>query len=566
MILNYLLVFARNFGRRKLFSFINAFGLSVAIAFSVLVYFFISDEYSFDQFHDKGDRIYRINYKTFDNRAYEAGEKDHFRYSAYLSNALGNVLVEEIPEVEKVTQLKSMGKNDILIEQNVFSHKVDLVDSTFFGMFSFGLITGTTSKIFNQTFDAVISKEVAIKLFGSAQDAIGKTLNLDQENLTSPTYIVRAVLDCPANSSIEFEILLPINSYRQYLNKSWNINSYPTFVLLREDAQPHSFKESLNSVIKRNRSERISALREYHNLPDDQEVLAGTITALKDIHFEKKVNWTKVSDKQYSTILGGIAVLIVVIASINYISFALTSSITRRKEIGVRKTIGASRLDIFLQFNIDSFGLVLFATMLGVFQSLVLLPLFNELTEKQVTLSTTNPLFLIVFLFALVLTIGLLAGSYPSMIISKLKPALAIKGSKISAKSGIARPLVILQFGISTFLMISSLIMYYQMQFIAAKDLGYNGDNIISIPTSIGWNEGSDKAIQRYRTYTQGNPDIIEVSGSSGSFIGGSMSQSFEYNDREHKVNFIRTDHRYLSLLGIDLLQGAKFYGRWNWR
>jgi putative ABC transport system permease protein len=555
---NYLIAAVRNFTKRKFYSFINAFGLSIAIAFCFVVYLFITDEITFDNFHAKRDRIYRINNRSFSNLAFEQGQEDPYRYFAVLSTGLGTALREQVPEAEHITQLKQGGKQTIRYEDNVFSQNIMFADSGFFNIFSFELIAGSYNQLFKQPSDAVITPEAAEKLFGN-EDPIGKTFYLDFEESVTPAYTVKAVVSCPANSSITFEVLLPLESYKPFLSKSWNINSYPTFVLLQEQADVMQFRQTLNTILVKNRAESIARVRSDNNVPANMIVEEYTLTRLPDVHFEKRINWPKVSDPRYSWILGGIALLIISIASINYISFALTASANRRKEIAIRKTVGASRTQIFQQFNFESFSLVCFAAFLGVILAIVLLPVFNSLTQKNISVLSINIAPAIAFLALLVVTISLMAGSYPSLFASRVNPALALKGSSTGMRALFAKPLVVLQFAMSAFLMISSIIMYQQMHFIATKNLGYNANNAIVVPTNLGWGKESDQAIERFRNEAKNNPDIIGVSGTSGSFIRGGMSMTFDYKDSEHLVHICRADHEYTSLLNIEIVQGRNF-------
>jgi putative ABC transport system permease protein len=557
MFSNYLTIFIRNFTKRKLFSFINALGLSIAIGFSLLVYLFVQDEYSFDKFHLNRETIYRINLGYLDDKALGMTNEDPYTYQAMLPNGLGEALQKEVPEIEKLTLMKEAGKQVVAYQDKGFMQEITFVDSSFFAMFTFESLSGSTYKLFSEPTDAVITKEAAIKLFGN-EDPIGKVITLSYEQLSSPSYTVKAVLRLPINSSIQFEVLLPIQSYKPYQRKSWNANSYPVFVQLRNDADPKQFLSKLDTLFTHNNSLYINAVREKRGTPKEIPIQKCSLTKLSDVHFDKRVDWPNVSDRQYSWILGAIAFLIISIASINYVSFALTTSITRRKEVGIRKTVGATGNQLFYQFNVESIGLASIATLIGIGLAVIFIPIFNSLTQKEVSiLSVISPVG-ILFLLTLVLFIGLCAGSYPALRVARINPVLALKGSSSFAKVGFAKPLVVLQFAMSAFLMISAVIMYRQMRFVTTKNLGYNANSVIAIPTKLGWNTKSDEAITRFRNETKTNPLVENVSGAVQPLEGG-MSMTFDLNGQMKNVHFNRIDESYLSLFNIELLQGRNF-------
>lgn len=555
---NYLKSAVRNFTRRKLYTFINTIGLSVAIAFCLHVYLFVNDELSFDQFHVNKDRIYRLNLKTLDKGKWDRGEDDPFYYSAYLPNALSEALVKEVPEVEAVSLLKEGGERIIRYNDNILMQDIVFTDSSFFDMFSFEVISGSDYRLFQQPSDAAITEATAKKFFGN-ENPIGKEIYLDFEYATTSAFTIKAVVSAPSNSSIQFELLLPIQSYQPFIRKSWNSNSYPTFVQLREGADPEIFTAKANSILKHNRRKWIERVEADNNLPENISAVSFTLTQLPAIHFDKKVSWSNVSDLQYSWILASIALLIIVIASINYISFALTLSTSRRKEVGIRKTIGATQKQIFIQFTIESLSMTFFAGIIGMGLASSFLPLFNEITQKDIAIPNESYPYIALFLISLILITGLLSGSYPASFLSRIQPALALKSSHSKLKLNFVKPLVVLQFILSAFLMISAVIMYRQMNFITTKDLGYKNENIIALPTHIGWSEESDKVVEQFRNKLKGIPSVLDVSGVDASFNQGYASMSFQNDDHQNQVYIYRVDTNYLSLFDIQLIQGRGF-------
>jgi putative ABC transport system permease protein len=556
MIYNYLLVFWRNLGRQKLFSLINIVGLSIAISFGALTFLYIKSEYSFDTFHHQQQLIYRVNVKTLDGLALQRGEKEYYQHSAYLPNALGDALRSQSADVDKVMLMKSSSLV-IKVSDKAILQDVTFVDSTFFTLFSFPLVKGGRHQLLHTMTDAVINEELAEKLFGT-EDPIGQMISIESENLTNSIFIVRAVAHCPANSSIQFQLLLPMAAYKVAASISWNINSYPTFIKVRPHADMNKLKAEANHLLTVHRSSWIDAMRDYFNLEDDFIVAEYSFTALKAIHFDNRVGWPNVSNPKYPWIIASIALLIILIAAINYISFALTQSAARRKEIGIRKTVGARSSQLFLQFNTEAIMACLLAALAGLMMAALLLPVFNSLAQVQLSFISRDFFWLVLFVIVLACCIGFIAGSYPSFYIIKMKVVSALKG-RVANQPVFVKPLIVLQFTISVFLMISAVIMYRQLHFIASKDLGFKSDYVISFATNLGWGPESDHAVTRYRNAIRSKQGVLEVSGSSGSYIKGGMSMTYKYQGEEKLVHICRVDDRYLSLLDIPLVLGRNF-------
>lgn len=557
MIVNYLQSATRNFRRNKLYSLINAFGLSIAIAFSLLVFLFVQDEHNFDSFHERRSQIHRINLKRIKGPALQTPDSDPYGYSSILPNGLGVAIRELAMEADRVTLIKQGGERPVSFQGKALMEEVHFADSSFLKMFSFNVVSGSTHQALSNPTDAVITPEVASRIFGD-EDPIGKTIVLDYEQLVSTAFTVSAVVACPQNSSVQFEVLLPIEAYKPYQKKSWNLSSYSIFVQLSPEADPKAFESKINGFIQTHRADWIKQQRDYLNLPADVPVESYTLTALEDVHFDKKVPWTNVSDAKYSWILSSMALLIILIASINYVSFSLMLSSYRNKEIGIRKTVGATINQIFTQFSLESIGNCVAASLMGVLLAVGALPLFNYFVQKKIHFADIQVLPVMIFLCAVTLTVGLLAGGYPSFLLSRLRPAFALRGS-VLRQPYFVRPLVVMQFVMSAFLIIASMIMYRQMNYVMTKDLGFSGDRVMVIPTNLGWSVDSDIAIERFRAATENSVDILGVSGASGSFIQGSFRKTFKEAGMEHLVYFCRVDPHYIPLLNIELKEGRNF-------
>lgn len=559
MLRNYLKVAARNIQKRKLYSFINAFGLSIALAFCMLIYLYIEDERSFDQFHVNKDRIYRIEEVSYQYWNPNLKEENRYVKSAYLQVGLKDALKSEVPEVEYATRFNSR-EEVVKYGDKIFQEDIAYTDRDFFKMFSFKLLAGNTDKLFRNQFDVVITPEIAEKYFGK-ENPLGKALVIGSEKEVS--YIVSGIIEAPpANSSIDFNILIPQENRKYYEQQlsNWTSVSTPTFIQLFPQADARNLDRNLQMILDKYLGKDIKEWRIKDKIPDGIKLLEYRFSRMPEWHFNKEVAWHKVSNPQYSLILGAIAIGILLIATINYVSLALTTSASRRKEVGIRKVAGAFRNQLVAQFGFESVLLAFFSMVLGIGLVILFLPVFNEFTGKGIAVSYENMPSLILTAMALTVVVGTLAGSYPALYLSAFRPAVVLKGRFTGrVHAGFTKPLVVLQFALSGFLIISSLIMYRQMRFIAEKDLGYDQEHVLVIPTQRGWTEESVTVVEQFRTRLQREPEVLAVAGTSVSFSHGLARQGYKI-DGEDKISAVYiVDPFYIPTLGLELIHGRNF-------
>lgn len=536
MIENYFKVAARNIQKRKLYSFINAFGLSIGIAACMLICLFIRDERSFDQFHANKSQIYRMEAKR--------NPKSPSKRDAILQLGLRNALKDEIPQIKYATRFNSGRKAVMQYSDKIFSEKIAYVDADFFKMFSFSLLKGNAAKLFTNKLDAVITPEIAEKYFGK-EDAIGKIFSIDAGG--QQLFTVAGIMEAPpANSSLDFQILLSLESVPGYEKQMTDWSSFSTscFVQLQNDADTAQFSASLAKFSPK-------------YMGDSQLVF----TPLTQMHLMKSVGWHKVSDPLYAYILGGIALLILVIACINYISLALTTSASRRKEIGVRKVTGAGRKQLVYQFGFESLLLAIISMFIGTMLVILFLPSFNQFTGKGIVIAWHDWAELLSIGFAITVIVGLLAGSYPSIFLSRFQPARVLKGQFSSqVQAGFTKPLVVLQFFLSASLIICSVIMYRQMKFVTTKDLGYDKEQTLVIQTQAGWQDKrANKMVEEFRKRAQAESGIVSVAGTGSSFNQGVPRLWYKIDDEQKAAYVYAVDPDYLTTLGIELVHGRNF-------
>lgn len=563
MVRNYITIASRNIAKRKLYSFINAFGLSIAIAFCTLIYLFVQDEKSFDQFHANKDRIYMMLTANFDQNKFEAGNPFPYERNPYMPGKLGDVLLEELPEVEHMTRFVNYHQSVMRYGTNSFTQKYTTVDSGFFKMFSFKITAGDSRKPLRKISDAVLTTAVAKKYFGD-EDPIGKVFTLESEGKVQSFTVTAIVETPPANSSLVFEMLVMMEGDPWWLanRDNWGNSSYPTFVQLHPGASRAMFKTHLDTLYGTYMGSHRSHLTEWLKPPKGVEPRQFDFQNLNEVHLNHEIFWDRVSDPKYSWILGGIAILILVIASINYISLALTTSASRRIEVGIRKVVGAQKRQVAWQFTVESLMLSLISMVIGLGLVALFLPSFNMFTTKQIMLTSFNMFPVIGVAFVVAVVVGLMAGSYPAIFLSNFLPARVLKGrftSKLQA--GFTKPLVVFQFFLSASMMICSVVMYQQMEYITTKDLGFNKEHVISISTQTGWNAQANETVEQLRNALRTDPGVQAVAGVSNAFSNGWSRRGFKVNGENMDAYIYCVDTDYIPLFKIEFVAGRNFDG-----
>ncbi|MEM6525173.1 MAG: ABC transporter permease [Bacteroidota bacterium] len=558
MFSSHLKVGVRSLLRSKFYSFINAFGLSIAIAFGVLIYLFIQDERSFDQMHDHKGRIYRVHKVRQDYE--DIGDGKGIRMSAYMQTGLAPTLKSELPEVIASTGFNSGSSAIFSIDEKTFNEQITYVHQDFFRMFDFKAVRGDKEQFLNDKSEIVLSVSTVEKYFGE-QDPLGKSIELSIYNEKRLFTIVGIIEDAPKNSSLDYHAGLIRAEARDYYDVSldrWTNWNTPTFVMLEDASQFGQFENSLSDIYKRFVQTEIDRWVEKSGYEPTGESYYAALNLL-DIHLYPDVSWTRVSDPKYSLILSGIAILILLIACINYIALSMTSSAGKRLEVGIRKAVGGGRRHLIGQFMTESVLLAVTAMLLSIGLVLFFLPYFNEFTNKSIIL-TQNIFPVALVMFGLSIALGVLAGFYPSFVLSGFKPIAMLRSrSSTKVKTSVTRPLVVLQFAISAFLIICSVVMLRQMEYITTKDLGYNKEQVLVIPTYTGWSDEGGQLLDRFKNRVSNNPKIINVSGTNTSFNQGWSRNGYRIDGKVYQAYNYRVDPDYIKTLGIRLKEGRDF-------
>ena len=549
----------RSLKKQPFFTFLNTFGLAVGMAGALLIVLYIYDELGHDKMFADAERIYRINaVSKFGGLAEEL---------AQTPEPMAATLVQDYPQVELATRFLNRGS--LLIRKanfttNVKEQQATFADSTLFKMFGIKLLVGDSNTALSEPNTLVLTKTAAEKHFGVA-NALGQNMVINN----SETYTVTGVIDdLPENSFLRDHSVFMAMSGLQFAQIGhWGSHNYFTFIKMIPSANMMGFDTELNSLFGKY---LIPWAQEFFpGITEESFKAAGnyinySVMPLTDIHLHsnKVQELSPNGSIQNIYILSFIALFLVVLASVNFMNLSTAGSLKRAKEVGVRKTLGSNKSDLVRQFLTES-GLICFLSLLlAVGISFVVLPLFNELADKAIAIPFSNPIFWIILCTATLL-LGLFSGTYPAFFMSRFIPVRVLKGSGLSSVSGakIRNSLVVFQFAISILLIVATVVVYQQLNFIQNKELGYNKEQILvleDVDNTSGQEQVLKKEIQRLGqvknvTLSSFLPTPSERS-SITFFKEGVNSQETAIN-MEHW----RVDHDYLSTLGLELVAGRDF-------
>ena len=470
MLKNYVKVALRSLRKQAGYSFINIFGLAIGLTCFILIGLFVRFELSYDTFHEKADRIYRIVKESPTERF--LGNT----FSTVTPEPLAGALLEEFPEVEHVTQIV---KAHSLIEfgGNGFYEDGLYANEQFFQVFSFPLQQGDPQTALVDPNSIVITESLASRLFGTS-DPLGQTLTVytlssESRNDFKVMKVTGIVRDVPANSHFTFNYLVPPSSSHELSQwfGSWNGNSYQTYASLIPDHSLPEFTAKLSALAEKHLSE----LEYYREHPD--EMVSYFPQALTDIHLRSHAAYELGSngDVKYIYLFSAIALLILIIACINYVNLATARSSTRLVEVGVRKAMGAHRRQLIGQFMSEAILPSLLALLIAFYLVVLLLPTFNTLTGREMILDLGQHSGFLGFLLLVGLGVGILAGSYPALMMSSFHPVSMMKGilQKKTGAVSLRDALVVVQFAVTIVLVIGTLVIQRQLHYIESADTGF---------------------------------------------------------------------------------------------
>jgi len=538
MLRNYIKIAWRNLIKSKLFSFINIAGLSIGITACLMIFLFVKHEFSVDRFHAQGEYIYRVM------RGVErdgGGQK-----VSYLSAPYAPALLNDFKgEIKRAVRVRPNDGLTTIGDKSFREEKIYDVDADFFQLFSFPLIKGNAASVLKDPSSVVLSETTAKKYFGSIDNAMGKVIEL---NKRLPLKVTGIAKDVPSNSHLDFDLIVPFSNYEnQEGMKEWINNSLYTYVLLSPDADPKKIQAQFPRFMKKYMGADMQQYGYKFNL---------SLTPLKDVYFDNiSFDDARHGDKKVVFIFLSIALLILLIACINFTNLSTIRAIERSKEVGMRKVLGALRNHLIGQFIGESLLLTTFACLVAIGLLFFCMPIYNEVLGYELGISwNTSSLWL--FLIGLVLLIGLVAGGYPAFFLSTFSPIQALKEKLKLGKGALFRQvLVVVQFSISVFLIIGTIVVSKQMSYIKNKNLGYDDEQTLIVPIN---NSALYDHLQNFKTDLQKESAVASVSLMSGEPGGYFDGQMFEVDEHPEKWGGRTTfaDFDYVQTLGLKVVAG----------
>ncbi len=559
MFRNYVLSSLRYIRKNKLFSFINVLGLSLGLMTFLLIILYVVDDYSYDRFFRNSDRIYRM--------VLERIYPDNSISYAIIPHSFQDVLKSDFPEVEDALRLWKAGGELVFRYKDIRFPEQDVMfaDSNFFRFFSLPLVEGDPETVLNQPNGIVLTESTARRYFGD-EDPVGKMLQAPFGE-----FMVSGVCaDVPSHSHIRFNILAPLHLIPLFRTKNYISFSVYQYILLREGYDPAGLEKKFPEMVRKYAAGQIQA---NMGLSFDDYVKAGNgyryyLQPLKSIHLHSRLN----SEIQpngnalYTALFILVAFFVLGIAVINFMNLSTARSNERSRETGIRKVIGATRIQLSRQFLMESLMIGLLSLAIALVFVELLLPSFNQFTGKSLLLPYLSRWYLVPLLLSFGILIGLLAGIYPAMILSRFRAADVIKGQFSSSEKGrlLRNILVVVQFSISIILISATLLTGRQIRYLTHKDLGYRNTDILFVKRAYSLGD----QLEAFRQEVNKLPGV-EASAYASTTIAGGYYPGLMFQTRRMSSDVLTTrgmfvEDEFFDVMGFDLLEGRTFGEAFN--
>ncbi len=542
MFKNYFKIAVRNLFKNKLYSFINIFGLSIGIAMALLIMLYVQHETSFETWIPDSENIYRVNRQW---------KKDADRGSAITPGPLAPTLVEELPGVVASTRIYDLGESLLSTDQkSLYFEKVVYVDSLFFNTIPFDFKYGTRESSLMDITSAVLTKQAAEKIFDE-ENPVGKTFKLNGEE----EYVVKGVLASPkGNTHIQHEIYLMSNQYSPY----WTGNNVVSYVRLLPNVNTADLDEKISAIADN------YIKKEYATFGETPRSLPlWKLQSLETIHLNSKhLGYSSIQsgDKKRISIFTFLAIIILGIACINYMNLSTARATKRALEVGIRKVSGATRMQTVSQFLIEAVLQSSIALFIAILLAEMALPFFNEITGRDLSVINMFNGILPLGLISIVFLVGILAGSYPSIFLSRFTPVDTLKGALLKGKSGsrMRKGLVVTQFTMTIALIILVTFVFRQVNHMLNQDLGFNKDQIVVISCNT---DAGIENVTKFKDQITQIPGVISITQAGrlpGEFTPNYGVRFPETEEGEY-INTTFVDADYAETMGVELVEGRFF-------
>jgi|ADGO01.1.fsa_nt_gi ABC-type antimicrobial peptide transport system, permease component len=557
MLRNYFKIAWRNLWKHRSFSLIIVCGMAVAFAAAILLSVTAHQELTYDQFHENKDHIYQL---------YDIDQRPNgIEYGATMPVPMAPTLKNEYGDIVYITRWGSGEGEYVRYKDKELDLSTRAVDPDFLRMFSFPVVAGDKSPL-KELNHIAITENCAKTLFGN-EEAIGKTLEIQFGGEWRSMLVTAIVKNIPTNSSFKFDILTRFENFPGYKTNSdrWDNRNHEVFLQLNENVSKASMEKRLPAFSQKYMAGKIEDLKKAGVQPDAEGYYTRMkLIPLEDLHFTNISNTGAGVSRFYPYLLLLISAFILFIACVNFVNLSLARSFTRAKEIGIRKVMGALRWQLITQFWGEALIVSSMALLVGVGLAYWLLPYYQAIFYPGISMRVLgSPLFL-AYLVLGFLFISLLAGGYPAWVVSAFNTVQTVKGKLATGKSNALRnTLMVVQFVLSSLLIICTFIAWQQLQYLRNKPLGFNKEEIISIPISPTLE--SEKAIQLMRTKLAQQPQVISITAADinmGKGRDGSLQTSimgFDYKDKIIRTHWQLVDYDYLKTFGLQLVEGRDF-------
>ncbi len=542
MLKHNLKLFFRNIKKHKIAFLINSIGLSTALACVLLIFLWVTDELTVDKFHKKDSQLFQVitHYQDPDGTI-ETGD--------FTAGLLAETMIEEMPEIEHIVASRILDDGLTLsIGKNNFKAKIHYASPDYFKMFSFDLLQGDENQVLSDKNSVVLSEKMALNLFGSADNMIGKVVELEHDK----KYQVSGVFaGTPSNSSVQFDIILPFEAYKEEndLVTNWEVNTVQTYLTLKEGTSIEQFNRKIADYA--------------YNKTKEASPFSIALRKYSDIYlYSKYENGKQVGGRiAYVRLFSLIAIFILIIACINFMNLSTANASRRLREIGVKKAMGAKRNTLVFQFFGESVTMAFLSLIIALVLVWILLPQFNNITGKQLVVDFG--VRSIAVMVGITILAGLMAGSYPALYLSGFKPVAVLKGkiSNVVGELWIRKGLVVFQFALSVLLIVGVVVVYKQIEYTQTKNLGYNRDNILYVDV-----EGQIKEnLETFLDETRNIPGVINAGSIADHIVGGNLNgwviDEWEGKDITDRTSFqmraVSTET--IETLGIEMKSGRAF-------
>ncbi len=544
---SYLRIVCRNLVRQRSYSLINLFGLTLGITCCILILAYVGYELSYDGYHAQADRIFRVAARLTD--------MGQTRESIFSPAPVGSTLVQDYPEVLASVRFMPTVKRVFKFEDRVFfQERVFYADRSIFDVFSFELTKGDPDTALEAPFTMVLTETAALKYFGD-QDPVGRSVNWDNKFDYTVTGVVK---DPPANSHFTFEVLASFATLIKYDARigSWRSGSFATYVLLREGTDPEDLERKMEDFDRK----YLEPL-----LADSGSELESFLQPLKRIHLHSRLDFElgANSDIRVVQVMVGIAVIILLLACINFMNLSTARSARRAREVGVRKVLGAVRIRLVGQFLAESFVYAVLSMAIALLLTRLVLPYFRVLAAREIPLDFLKIPYLVVGLAGVIVFVGFTAGSYPAFFLSAFKPVSILRGSRVRESRGsrFRSVLVVFQFSVSIVLIIGTIVIFHQQRFMESKDLGFQKQNLLVIALQ---NAEARLGLESLKHEMLSIPGVKSAGASSmvpGEmylFNVGTYPEGFPEDQSVFMDNFL-ADHGFLDTFEIEVVAGRGF-------